>query len=197
MELKDRVAGMRFAHRDVQISLDGALVMDREQAMADLANANAQLRAARRELSQAQSTEGPDDRLGKGSSDPELEQAVDEAEAALAAAHTHLAELEERMREDLVTFRVTAITKDRFRELQVSAGGDPTKTYSLLARECVRWVNPEGEVEQISVEVWDELEPAMTQGQWAVFVDAIDEVNITLGRNRLDFLGRGSLTTRS
>lgn len=197
MSLQDRVAGIRFAHRDVEISLDGALVVEREQALAAVHEARTALRTATRELARARDAESADDRLGKSTSYPELEQAVTDAEQAAADAQEKVRDVEDRMRDDLVTFRVTAISKDRFREIQIQAGGDATKTYSLLARESVQYLNDAGELEPIPGSTWDQLEPAMTQGQWGQLVAAIDEVNITLAKSRLDFLGRGSQKTRS
>jgi len=197
MSLNDKIEAIVFAHRDVEISLNGALVMQREQALAAVQEAHLAARQAELELQQETQRDHPDDRLGKTSEHPILESAVKTTQEKLDEARAAVVEIEEQMRADLTTFRVHALPKDEFEKLKLEGAGDPTRTYSLIVRASVSYVNDDGEEEQIAGQLWDQLEPRMTEGQWKPFVDAIDELNIVFGQRRHDFLGRGSATIRS
>ncbi len=194
--LKSRVKSARFAFRDVPICLDAALVIEREQALADVLTAGQDVQRASRDLATTAGDMAPDERMGqKPAHVIELEHSVEAAKTALGEARSKVDEIEQVMRDDLVTLRFTAIPKDRFREIQAESG-TPSEVYATLARESGKHVNGDT-VEDIDGEVWDMLEGAMTAGQWQQIIAAIDEVNITLADRRLDFLGRGSQKTQS
>lgn len=194
--LKSRVKSARFAFRDVPIYLDAALVIEREQALADVLTAGQDVQRASRDLTKTTDDQAPDERMGqKPAHVIELEQAVEAAKTALDEARSKVDQIEQAMRDDLVTLRFTAIPKDRFREIQAESE-TPSEVYATLARESGKHINGDT-VEDIDGEVWDMLEGAMTAGQWQQIIAAIDEVNITLADRRLDFLGRGSQKTQN
>jgi len=196
MSLKDKIASASLGHRDVEICLNGQLVMQRETALAALLEASRAHRQASLELAKMQQDGHPDDRLGKPVSHPILESAKATTAEKLEEAQQAVQAIEDEIRGDVSTFRVHAIPKQRFEEIKLQGDGEATATYSLLARESVRYVNEAGEEEEIPSELWDQLEPNMTAGQWQEFVDAIDEMNLTLVAKQRAFLARGSQTTQ-
>lgn len=194
--LKDRVKSARFAFRDVDVCMDGALVVERELALAEVLAAGQDVQRLSRDIAKTSDDAGPDERMGqKPAFLVELEAELDAAQSSLADARARVDAIEQEMRDDVITLRFTAVQKSRFRELQADSE-TPSEIYSALARECGKHVNGDA-VEDIDGDVWDMLEDSMTAGQWQQIVAALDEVNITMADRRLDFLERGSRKTRS
>lgn len=197
MSLEQKISKATLGFRDVEISLDGELVVHRELALAAVKEAAKAHTVALVALQHGEEQKHRDDRLGRSVGLPKLKKAVKDTEAGVVAARAKVEEIEAAMAEDLATFRVLALPKDTFNELKLEGAGDASKTYSLIARASVKYVNDAGEVEPIAAELWDQLEPNLTEGQWQLFVNAIDELNIISGRNRQAFLALGSETTPS
>lgn len=194
--LKDRVKSARFAYRDVDICMDGALVVERERALADVLASGQDVQRLSSDIAKTSDDAGADDRMGqKPAFLVELEAALEVAQASLSDARARVDAIEQEMRDDFITLRFTAVPKARFRELQAEAE-TPAEIYSALARECGKHVDGDT-VEDIDGDVWDMLEDSMTAGQWQQVVAALDEVNITMADRRLDFLERGSRKTQS
>lgn len=195
MSLKDVIKSATMPFRDVQVCLDGQLVFAREQALAGLNQASAQLRLAEAALRQHRQEPLADERLG--AADPayaEHEQAREQALADVEAARAHILGLEERMRASEVTFRFTALPKDDFEQIRLAAKGDASALYTMLARASGKHVDGD-EIADIDAEVWDLLEPSLTAGQWQLIVEALDLVNVVEGKQGLSFLRSASRAT--
>lgn len=194
--LKDRVKSARFAFRDVDICMDGALVVERERALAEVLASGQDVQRLSRDAATTAGDLAPDERMGqKPAFVVELEDALEAAQSLLADARGRVDDIEQQMRDDLITLRFTAVPKARFREIQAESE-TPAEIYSALARESGKHVNGDT-AEDIDGDVWDMLEESMTAGQWQQIVAALDEVNITMADRRLDFLERGSKKTQS
>jgi len=205
MAIRDALKQAAFSFRDVPICLNGPLVLRVENAREILEQATKRLRIGEIALARSYNQDrddNPDGRLAQRSSTTEnLQTEVDLARAAADAATATLEALEAEARAAAVVIRFTALPKGVFQKRRQDAGKDGEKLYSDLARETsAEVVNPEApeaekQLEPISGVIWDELEPALTAGQWQMIVSALDEINIVEARMNLGFLSKGSATT--
>ncbi len=197
MSLKDIIQSASLSVREVQICLDGALVFEREQAIAALNAASIQMRMAAAQSREHRQEAAADARLGVA--DPvhaEIERVGAAAGEEVESARARVVEIEERMRAAEVTFRFTALPKHEFEQLRIEAKNDAGKLYGLLARASGQHVDGDT-LADIDPEVWDLLEPKLTRGQWELIISALDQINVVEGKQGLSFLRSVSPPTQS
>lgn len=206
MSVRNALKQAHFSYRDVPLCLNGPLVLALDGARAVVDDATKRLRfgeiALARALEPSEDAGGGDERMSQVSSTVDnLRSEVDAARSVVAEAQGELERVEARAREASVIIRFTALPKGQFQKRRQEYEKDGEALYSRLARETSSEVlNPdapedEKETADLDDEIWDDLEPALTAGQWQLIINAIDAINIVEARLNLGFLSSGSATT--
>lgn len=181
--LSQKLAKARFAFADEPFCLDGPLNQKRDQALADLANAQSKIERAR-------------ERSGEGD--------VRINDTSIRDAEKALAQIEEEMRESLIVLRFTAVSDGQWNkwivqnpirkgnELDRSMGFNTDTFFRKVAKETCKVYAPEtDETFDISTEEWDLIIEAMTSGDWDRVSMTLLRINQREGQNGPDFLLSG------
>lgn len=111
-------------------------------------------------------------------------------------------DIEERMRDSLVTLRVTGLPFAEYNKC-VHANPprkgkqeafNPTTFFLYVARKSAKYIDDSG-AHDISPEEWEQIEAGLTDGEHDTLANAVIEVNRTQGLQGVGFLGRASGTT--
>jgi hypothetical protein len=182
--LAKKLADKKFAFRDITLCLDGTLSRQREELMAELF-------AATRS---AEDAPNPDARLSSVSPAKALQKRIDA--------------LEDEMRDSSITIRLTAVNfgeynkfiiqnpprKGNTQDAQLGLNG--STFFMDVARRTAKFLNEDGELEDIADDEWEQLEETLTDGEFDRIANAVLDLNRREGQRGVDFLSRGSKTTR-
>lgn len=113
-------------------------------------------------------------------------------------------EIESRMRDSLVTLRITGLPFAEYNKC-VHANPprkgrqetfNPTTFFLYVARKSSEYIDEAGAAHPITGEEWDQIEAGLTDGEHDNLANAVIEVNRTQGLQGVGFLGRASATTQ-
>lgn len=117
-------------------------------------------------------------------------------------AKKHLAELEARMRDSLITIRVCGVSRAEYRKIQqahpsktATQAFDPDTFFLDFIYKTGYEVDGD-EVTKLSTwdrADWDEIADGLTEGEWSDLAVAVHETNAT--KVETGFLSRGSVST--
>jgi len=190
--LKDKLERAKFAFKDEIFSVNGPLNMERDKLIEEL------LSAAR---TQAQKEGAGDQRINVN---------------PVLAIKKQIAALEDRMRDDFVTIRFTAVNKGEWgkwiiqnpprknNDIDRAYGFNTDKFFEHALRASATYVDDPGTLEAewedavtepIDDEDWDRLVEAMTAGDWDRAQMTVLQLNQKQGQQGADFLRNGSLST--
>lgn len=173
MSLSDKLAHRTFPTKDVTLCLDAALSSERDAAMAELVKA--------RQTDSGRLASNTAGRIQK-----------------------QINEIEARMRDSLVTLRIVGLPFAEYNKC-VHANPprkgkqesfNPTTFFLYVARKSAKYIDENGDPQDISSEDWEALEASLTDGEHDNLANAVIEVNRTQGLQGVGFLGRASATTR-
>jgi hypothetical protein len=181
--LSSKLAAASMPFEDVRICLDGQLNKERDDALAELAEAG-------QSLNRASARRSSDVRLTDPAPDTSAEQAaVDDARAKVEA-------IEERMRAATATLRVFGVDFETYNKYL--SANPPRKgkqedfnnqTFFLyVAERTAKYLESGGELSDIEPAEWEDLRQRLTDGDHDKLADAIVTVNRINGRQGVDFL---------
>jgi hypothetical protein len=116
------------------------------------------------------------------------------------AIQKRITEIESRMRDSLVTLRITGLPFAEYNKA-VHANPprkgrqetfNPTTFFLYVARKSTQYIDEAGEAHDITGEEWDRIESGLTDGEHDNLATAVIEVNRTQGLQGVGFLGRAS-----
>jgi hypothetical protein len=116
------------------------------------------------------------------------------------AIQKRITEIESRMRDSLVTLRITGLPFADYNKA-VHANPprkgrqetfNPTTFFLYVARKSTQYIDEAGAAHDITGEEWDRIESGLTDGEHDNLATAVIEVNRTQGLQGVGFLGRAS-----